>query len=147
MLCFDLILGLNGRIAPKLSGRVQNFRLAMPTRQPAFSDSGETPELLTAAVLRGWTLGGEQRSFYIHQRLCRDQVGLPNSLNRSLSGRMLGMILSQLVSKTAVRAQAMCMLARIITLQSTLSFCHLGLIITEIQISVQKSSSGEDANL
>ena len=93
----------------KLSGRAKTFRLAMPTRQRAFSDSGETPELLTAAVLRGWTLGGEQRSLYIHQRLCRDQVGLPNSLNRSLSGRMLGMILSQycrLVSTTAVRAQA-----------------------------------------
>ena len=51
MLCSDLILSQFCRYAQKLSGRAKTFRLAMPTRQRGFSDSGSTYTRVTSTII------------------------------------------------------------------------------------------------
>ena len=58
MLCFDLILGPICIYAQKLSGRAKTFRLAMPTRQRAFSDS-ELSQGKNKGVNLGWNACGK----------------------------------------------------------------------------------------
>ena len=53
MLCFDLILGPFCIYVQKLSGRAKTFRLAMPTRQRAFSDSA--PDTTRLKKFSGWS--------------------------------------------------------------------------------------------